>query len=214
MDMGLAVRGRPRGETRRVQILDAALGVFLEHGYAGATIELVVQRASASKATIYSFFGGKEGLFDALIDERAERILAGFPDIDDGIVKVPTALTHIAQRYLDVVMAPDVVAFWRLIIAEGPRFPEIAKDVYRVGQDRVTDRLAKALRIWAKRELIRPVDPDRIATQFLAVVRGDLHMRALSGLLPDDLDKAMRRNVQGAVETFWPVLRPGGSHGI
>jgi hypothetical protein len=40
-----------------------------------------------------------------------------------------------------------------------------------------------------------------------------LDMRALSGLLPDDLDKAMRRNVQGAVETFWPVLRPGGSYG-
>jgi len=41
--------------------------VFLEHGYAGATVELVVQRAQASKATIYSFFGGKEGLFDALM---------------------------------------------------------------------------------------------------------------------------------------------------
>ncbi|TLZ31945.1 MAG: helix-turn-helix transcriptional regulator, partial [Gammaproteobacteria bacterium] len=50
-DLGLAVRSRPRGETRRAQILDAALAVFLEHGYARATIELVVQRASGSKAT-------------------------------------------------------------------------------------------------------------------------------------------------------------------
>jgi AcrR family transcriptional regulator len=39
--------------------------VFLEHGYAGATIELVVARAGASKATVYSFFGDKEGLFTA-----------------------------------------------------------------------------------------------------------------------------------------------------
>jgi AcrR family transcriptional regulator len=209
----LAVLSRPRGEKRRAQILDAALAVFLEHGYAGATIELVVQRAGASKATIYSFFGGKEGLFDALVDERAERVLAGFPDIDGGIVNVRAALTNIGQRYLDVVMAPDVIALWRLIIAEGPRFPELVKDVYHVGQDRVTGRLAKALRTWATRARIRPVDPDRIATQFFAVVRGDLHMRALSGLLPDDLDKAMRRNVEGAVGTFWPVLRPGGSHG-
>jgi AcrR family transcriptional regulator len=211
--LGVVVRNRPRGETRRAQILDAALAVFLEHGYAGATIELVVQRAGASKATIYSFFGGKEGLFDALVDERAERVLAGFPDIDDGIVNVRAALTHIAQRYLDVVMAPDVIALWRLTIAEGPRFPELAKDVYRIGQDRATGRLAKALRTWATRELVSPVDQERIATQFFAVVRGDLHMRALSGLLPDDLDRAMSKNVQGAVETFWPVLRPGGSYG-
>jgi AcrR family transcriptional regulator len=187
--------------------------VFLEHGYAGATIELVVQQASASKATIYSFFGGKEGLFDALIDERAEHILAGFPDIDGGIINVRAALTDIAQRYLDVAMAPDAISLYRLIVAEGPRFPELAKGVYRVGQDRVVARLAKALRTWATRERIGPVDPDRIATQFLAVVRGDLHLRALAGLVPDDLDKAIRTNVHDAVETFWPALRPGGSHG-
>ena len=65
--------------------------VFLQHGYAGATVELVVRRARASKATIYSFFGGKEGLFDALIDERAERILAGFPDFDRATVNVRAA---------------------------------------------------------------------------------------------------------------------------
>jgi hypothetical protein len=31
--------------------------------------------------------------------------------------------------------------------------------------------------------------------------------------VPDDLDKAIRTNVDDAVETFWPALRPGGSHG-
>jgi AcrR family transcriptional regulator len=191
-----------------VQILDAALAVFLEHGYARATIELVVQRAGASKATIYSFFGGKEGLFEALVDERVELILAGFPDIDGGIINVRAALANIAQRYMDVVMAPDAVALWRLIVAEGPRFPELVKDVYRVGNDRVAARLAKALRTWATQGRVRPVDPDRIATQFLAVVRGDLHLRALAGLLPDELERAIRRKVRDAVETFWPALRP------
>jgi AcrR family transcriptional regulator len=208
--LNLAVRSRPRGEPRRVQILDAALAVFLEHGYARATIELVVQRASASKATIYSFFGGKEGLFEALADERVELILAGFPDIDGGAINVRAALTNIAQSYMDVVMAPDAVALWRLIVAEGPRFPELVKDLYRVGNDRVAARFAKALRTWVTQGRIRAVDPDRIATQFLAVVRGDLHLRALAGLLPDDLERAIRRNVRDAVETFWPALKAEG----
>jgi AcrR family transcriptional regulator len=206
MVLTLPVRTRPRGEIRRAQILDAALTVFLEHGYDRATIDLVVQRASASKATIYSFFGGKEGLFEALVAESAERILAGFPDLEGGIIDVRAALKNIAQRYLEVVMAPDAVALWRMIVAEGPRFPGLAKDVYRVSNERLVARLAQALRTWSTRKRIRPLDADQVARQFLAVVRSDLHILALSGLLPDDLETAIRKNVQEAVKTFWPAL--------
>jgi len=120
-------RNRPRGAIRRAQILDGAIAVFLEYGYSGATIDLVVARIGASKATIYSFFGGKEGLFEALVSEYAERILAGFADLDGGIIDVRAALKSIAQRYLEVLMAPDAVALWRLIVAEGPRFPALAQ---------------------------------------------------------------------------------------
>ena len=214
--MGLAVRrrSRPRGETRRAQILDAAMAVFLEHGYAGATVELVVQRAQASKATIYSFFGGKEGLFDALIDERAERILAGFTDVDRATVNVRAALGHIAQRYLEVAMAPEAIALYRLLVTEGPRYPELVQGVFRIGQDRVVASLGKALRTWATRGRIRAVDPDRIATQFLAAVRGDLHLRAMAGLLPDDLENAIVRSVHDAVQTFWHALSPKADRGL
>ncbi len=207
MVLTLPVRARPRGETRRAQILDAALTVFLEHGYDRATIDLVVQRASASKATIYSFFGGKEGLFEALVSEYAECILAGFPDLDGDIIDVRAALKNVAQRYLEVLMAPDAVALWRLIVAEGPRFPALAKDLYRVSNERFVARLAQALRSWSARKRIRPLDADHVARQFLAVVRSDLHILALSGLLPDDLETAIHKNVQEAVKTFWPALR-------
>src|SRR6202011_440910 len=117
-------RSRPRGEVRRSQILDAAAQVFLENGYGGATIDLVIERAGASKATVYSFFGGKDGLFAAIVEERAERILSAFGDPEVVDSDVPSALGHIAQRYMEVVMAPDVVGFYRLIIAECARFPQ------------------------------------------------------------------------------------------
>src|SRR6202043_675833 len=100
-------RTRPRGEIRRAQILDAAIEVFLENGYGGATIDLVVERAGASKATVYSFFGGKDGLFAAIVEERAERILAAFGDPEVVHSDVPSALANSARRYMEVVMAPD-----------------------------------------------------------------------------------------------------------
>ena len=203
-------RSRPRGETRRAQILDAATAVFLEHGYAGTTMDLVVARAGASKATIYTFFGGKAGLFSALIDERAERILAGFPDIEIENVDIRAALTDIARRYMDVAMNPEAIGLFRVILTEGPRSPDLASYFYRVGQDRVTASLAKALRAWARRGRISADAPDRLATQFFDLVRGELHLRAVTGLMPDDLAEAVESNIEHAVRTFWRAVDPGG----
>src|SRR3984893_5813320 len=104
-------RTRPRGEIRRSQILDAAAQVFLENGYGGATIDLVIERAGASKATVYSFFGGKDGLFAAIVEERCERILSAFGDPEVVDHDVLSALGHIATRYIELMMAPDVVGF-------------------------------------------------------------------------------------------------------
>src|SRR6202022_1255332 len=93
-------RTRPRGEIHPSQILGAAVQVFLENGYGGATIGLVVERAGASKATVYSFFGGKDGLFAAIVEERAERILSAFGDPEVVDHHVLSALGHIARRYM------------------------------------------------------------------------------------------------------------------
>src|SRR5260370_7771392 len=112
-------RTRPRGEVRRSQILDAATEVFLENGYGGATIDLVVERAGASKATVYSFFGGKDGLFASIVEERAERILSAFDDPEVVHSDVRHPLAHIAQRYMAAPMPPDSLALSRLPIPDG-----------------------------------------------------------------------------------------------
>lgn len=200
-------QSRPRGETRRTQILDAATMVFLEHGYAGTTIDLVVACAGASKASIYSFFGGKEGLFGALIDERTERLLAGFPNAATESIDVPATLTDIARQYMGVVMSPAVIGLYRLILAEGPRFPDLVKRFYNAGQDRVTACVAEALGSWASLGLIRVDDPKRMATQFLDIVRGELHLRVLAGLSPENLTQAIECNIQHAVRTFWRAVK-------
>jgi AcrR family transcriptional regulator len=201
-------RSRPRGDTRRAQILDGATAVFLEYGYTRATIELVVARIGASKATIYSFFGGKEGLFSALIEERTEHVLAGFKDIDFASVDVRRGLAHFAKQYMDVVMSPDAIELYRLILAEGPRLPHLVKSFYRIGPDRVTARVAKELRLWAERGRINTDDPSRIAAQFLDTVRGELHLRAMAGLRPDDFAESIKSNIDHAVRTFWRAIRP------
>jgi AcrR family transcriptional regulator len=200
-------RTRPRGEIRRSEILDAATEVFLENGYGGATIDLVVERAGASKGTVYSFFGGKDGLFAAIVEERVERILAAFGDPEVVHSDVRHALAHIAERYMEVAMAPDAVGLWRLIIAEGSRFPELARTFYQLGPDRTNSHLAGMLSAWRERGLISLDDPELAAVQFLNAVSGDLHRRAMAGIIPKNLRAAIQRSIDHAVQVFWNGIR-------
>jgi hypothetical protein len=104
---------------------------------------------------------------------------------------------------MEVVMAPDAVGLWRLIIAEGTRFPELARTFYQLGPDRTHAHLAGMLSVWRERGLIRLDDPQRAAVQFFDSVGGDLHRRAMAGITPKNLRDAIQRSVDHAVQVFW-----------
>lgn len=207
----LVRRLRPRGEARRVQILEAATRVFLENGYGGATIDLVVMQAGASKASIYSFFGGKEGLFAAIVDQCVDNLMQAFLTIDATDADIPTALAQIGRRYLEITLAPDVVGIYRLVLAEGARVPEIAHAFYRRGPDRLTDHLAEIFQRWQTRGLVKLDDPALMASQFLDAAGSDLQLRAVAGVAPDKLPAVIDRRVQHAAQVFSKALmQPDG----
>jgi AcrR family transcriptional regulator len=65
-------RGRPRSETARTAILDAAAELLLTHGLPAVSMDTVAERAGVSKATIYRWWPTKETLaLDALYTEWA-----------------------------------------------------------------------------------------------------------------------------------------------
>ncbi len=69
----------PRGdaESRRAEILDAALQVFGQYGYRRTSMDDVAREADIGKGTIYLSFAGKEEVFQALSERLAQRMLAG-----------------------------------------------------------------------------------------------------------------------------------------
>jgi hypothetical protein len=108
------------------------------------------------------------------------------------------------------VMAPDVVGFYRLIIGEGVRFPELARTFHRLGPDRTNAHLAGMLSVWRERGLIRLDDPQLAAVQFFDSVSGDLHRRAMAGIIPKNVRAVIKRRVDNAVKVFWNGIRVDG----
>jgi AcrR family transcriptional regulator len=63
------------GRARREQLISVARRLFAERGYEATSIEEVAQRASVSKPVIYEHFGGKEGLYAAVVEREMQTLL-------------------------------------------------------------------------------------------------------------------------------------------
>jgi TetR/AcrR family transcriptional regulator, regulator of autoinduction and epiphytic fitness len=109
------------------QILQGAMREFLARGYAGTSMEKVAAAAGVSKPTVYSYFKDKGVLFQALIENLAEKKfrstfggepLAGDPKI---------VLRNIAEVTFKNFEDEEFSCFMRTIIGESGRFPELAK---------------------------------------------------------------------------------------
>lgn len=62
------------GAQRRDQLIDVGRGVFAERGYEGASIEEIASRAEVSKPVVYEHFGGKEGLYRAVVEREIAKL--------------------------------------------------------------------------------------------------------------------------------------------
>ncbi len=83
--------GLTRGERTRARLLAAGGQVFAERGYHSARVDDVVRLAKTSHGTFYTYFSSKEALFDALVEEVAERLAAVVDEL-------PTISNSVAGR--------------------------------------------------------------------------------------------------------------------
>lgn len=87
-------RTRPRRAEVRRQVLEAALTVFAQHGFDGASMDDVASAAGFTKGALYSNFAGKDDLFLALMDQQVSRRVELIADLTDPASTNPDAIGH------------------------------------------------------------------------------------------------------------------------
>ena len=204
----LRARKPSRGEARRAAIVTAATHVFLEHGFGAATLDEVVRRAGGSRATLYENFGSKEGLFAAIIAEQCARVVEPLQVVPHAKGRPEDVLYAVGKRFLGVLMHPGGLGLYRLVSAEGARFPELVTRVFESGPKAAADHLAGYFRTQVKQGELSLADPDLAARHFLEMVKGDLHTRALFGVPPTPTADEIEACVRGAVQIFLAGARP------
>ena len=135
-------------ELRRQAILEAALAVFAERGFAAARLDDVAARAGVAKGTLYLYFHSKEALFEALIRDAISPLLAHVGAVAAAPDMAPIkALETFFHLFETEVLRTDRKLLLRLIISEGTRFPALAEIYYR----EVVTRGLRILRSLAER---------------------------------------------------------------
>lgn len=109
-------------------ILAGAMREFLDHGYAGTSMDRVAAAAGVSKATVYSHFQDKEGLFVALIRRMAAEKLLLFDQMRSVSGSGREVLSTILYQALEQISEDEqYLSFVRLVIGESGRFPRLAQ---------------------------------------------------------------------------------------
>jgi TetR/AcrR family transcriptional repressor of mexJK operon len=122
----------PRSRTKRDRVRAVARRLFVEAGFAGTSMEAIAAAAGVSKPTLYRYYENKEALFaDVLRDLSVRRIWSDLPPVTGQTAitdraELAAILLAIAQSALAHLLDPTYLGLLRVLIAEIPRFPQLA----------------------------------------------------------------------------------------
>ena len=186
-------------------ILRGAMQEFLEHGYAGARIDKIVAAAGVSKATLYRHFADKEALFTALIQRMATSTCLfqrqDFPPLQE---EPAIFLRRFVTEMLDnIAQDPQGIAFFRIIIAESGRFPELGQAFVQMVDKPNLDFLTQ---YFATHPKLQNANPEVAARMFMGTL---LHFVTLRDLLHGGKIMPMEndRLIEGLIDLTIPKNR-------
>jgi len=192
---------------RREQLIDAALGVILEHGYGGVSIEAVARAAGVTRPVVYDHFPNLPRLLHALV-EREER--ASLDQLEEVVPQIASEATDrdpvdvlagAVRRFLDAVTARP--ATWRLILLPLDGTPTLVREHVEVNRGRILERIA-ALVQWS---IERGQLPAELDVELVARAIRDLGEEAGRKVLTDPSQftpDRYERFVQSVLALIWP----------
>lgn len=121
-------RFRRRKADRPQELVEAALDVFLERGYAAARLEDVARRAGVSKGTVYLYFRDKAGLLAAVVESNVVPEIARIETLAaDRSLGAGEALARLVANWARIARDTRLAELPKLVIAEAGNFPAFAR---------------------------------------------------------------------------------------
>ena len=177
---------RRRAEARPDEVLDAALDLFIERGFASTRVEDIAARAGLSKGAVYLYFPSKEAVLEGIVRRAIVPIATGALSVVQGYAGDPRTPITLALKTLAAKLAdPKVLAIPKLMMREMINFPEFAQMYRREVLDHVIPVIIGLLRTGIAEGYLRPVDPELTVRSIVGPIVMHILMDEVFGLRPE-----------------------------
>jgi AcrR family transcriptional regulator len=182
---------------KRAEILRAARPILLRDGLGGTTLDRVAAEGKISKMTLYRHFPSKEALFEGLITAMCEYMRSGFENAPSANVDKPAAkrLADELRAFTSALIETDALALYRLIVADGWRFPDLSRVFDQSGMRVIRRRIAQLLESGG----VPANKSGQVAAEVVALALGDGYQRAILGIVEDGDRQAFAQQIEAAV---------------
>jgi TetR/AcrR family transcriptional regulator len=166
-----APRRERRKQARPGELLQAALDLFVEKGFAATRAEEVAARAGVSKGTLFLYFPSKEELFKAVVLENiAGRVREGFEELRSFTGPTAELVPHLMLQWWQRYGATQAAGISKLMMSEATNFPDLARfyqqEVVQPGRELIRQVLERGV----KSGEFRQVDLDYAVYAVLAPI--------------------------------------------
>ena len=191
---------RRRAQARRDEVLDAALELFTENGFAATRVEDIAAKAGISKGTVYLYFDSKEALMEGLIDRALSPVAAtALTTLDQLGVDPRSVLTALGGLIAKNLGDPKVFAIPKLIMRESAQFPELARIYRRDVIDKVLPPMQRLITHQVEIGRFKPVDPELAIRSVIGPIIGHMIMAEVFGLVPEGgmrMDELVKQHIE------------------
>jgi len=189
-----------RKDERPAEIIEAAMDLFADKGYAATKLDDVARRAGVAKGTLYLYFETKDDLFHAVAQKVVETHITKLEEAarhvqGDFLDKIPQLLQHIAARLGD----RRLPALARMVISESRTFPDLAETWRKTIVLRALDLFASFVSREQKAGRVRAGDPKLYALSVMGpLFLGLLYHEVFAGMrgYKPDLKKLAEQHAQ------------------
>ena len=185
-----------RAEATRAKIIDAAVELFDEIGFASAGLGDIIERANITKGALYYHFDSKESLASAIIEEATERVIGTFREIASSSSPALENMVHGSFVVLGLIANDKLARIGRQLARALGQFNGTGAQTYQDWTVVVSGQARKAAE---EGDLRNGADPEVVAATIIAVLLG---VEQLSTALTHGSDMLVR------LSWAWQLLLP------
>ena len=165
----------------RALLVKAAREAFLSSGYGESSVNRIAQEAGVSIKTLYRHFESKDELFGAVIAGLCVYPADLSVDLPWSEQPPEVAFVTMGLEYLDLILAPDELALYRVIIRDNVRFPQLGERYRTEALLPREEVVAAYIDRWVPRRGWCICKPGHVVSTFFALLQRDLLEPVLLG---------------------------------